>query len=312
MAKRKGSFTSLYLKKGKLGKEYAWLEEHLLLETIMGSRAFGTNNADSDYDVSVIVMPRRQDVYPQQYGKIIGLDKIDTFNRMELKGPGEVLIDDNGRKVEIDFMSLINFFDLAGFNGSPSVEILFARRHLVVTGSQVGWTLRDNKGLFVSLKNVEAIKGFAISQLRRIRSKKPVGKDRLKLIEQFGYDVRMASHVLRTLHESIQLLQTGDMDLMYNNEEYKLMKEGKWGDLDTFEKECQSKLHFIEDLIVKTKIPAEPPTEKLRALLANMLEDRYGSLSGSKQELEYISTKDVMDMFKVIDGKLDKWLARQF
>ena len=302
----KSSFTSFYLKKQKIGKEYAWLKDNLVLETIMGSHAFGTNNADSDFDVSVIVMPKREDVYPQQYGKIIGLDEIKPFTRMELKGPDEKIVDDNGYNIEIEFISLINFFSLAGFNGSPSIEVLFTRRNLVTASSKVGWLLRDNNNLFLSLKAVDSIKGFAISQLRRIRTKKPVAKDRVALIKKYGYDIRMASHVLRTLHESIQLLQKCDMDLMFNNEEYKLMKEGKWGNIDVFEKECQSKLHFIEELYTKTKLPLEPQGEKLRGLLAKILEEQYGSLAGAKQEFEYISSKDVMDMLLKIDKKLIK------
>ena len=97
---------------------------------------------------------------------------------------------------------------------------------------------------------------------------------------------------------------SGDRRLL--EKEYKLMKEGKWGNIDVFEKECQSKLHFIEELYTKTKLPLEPQGEKLRGLLAKILEEQYGSLAGAKQEFEYISSKDVMDMLLKIDKKLIK------
>lgn len=300
----KGTIVDLYIKHGRIDKDYIWIKDNIVLETIMGSHAFGTHNDKSDYDISTIVMPKTEDVYPHKYGKIFGYDQFKPFENYQIKGPKKRLVD-NGKEYEIEFISLINFFRIAGLKGSPSVEILFARRNLVKFATKIGWMIRDNNRLFVSLKAVDAIKGFATSQMRRIRTRKPKTQARQLLIKQYGYDTKMASHVLRTLHESIQILQTGNMDLMYNKEEYKLMKEGKWGDIDKLEEEFRNKITYIEELKSKTKIPFEPQEEKLRALLLNILEEFYGSLSNAGTEVEYISTKDVMEMFNKMDNKMN-------
>jgi len=84
------------------------------------------------------------------------------------------------------------------------------------------------------------------------------------------------------------------------------MKSGQWGDVDRLEEEFRNKLSYIEELKSKTKIPFEPQAEKLRALLLNILEEYYGSMSSAGTEVEYISTKDVMDMFNKLDKKIDK------
>ena len=52
------NYTEKYIEKGILEPSLHWFKENEVLQTIIGSKAYGTNNDDSDIDVVSIVMPK--------------------------------------------------------------------------------------------------------------------------------------------------------------------------------------------------------------------------------------------------------------
>jgi len=297
------NFTEWFVK-NKLDNNDAWFQQNLLLETILGSHAYGCNREDSDYDIYCIVMPRREHLWPQKFGYILNFDDIPSFRRKELKGDNRTKIDN--KEVEIEWISIIEFFNLAGLSGSPNLlEVLFAKRNLVTVSSKVGWMLRDKRKLFLSLKTFHSFKHYACRQMQKIRSREPVSTDRRKIIKQYGYDIKMSYHVLRLLDEMQQMLIDNDIDLMRNNSECRLMREGAWGDLNRFEQEFQKRMDYVEDLSRKTSLPQQLEAASLHNFLNELIEDYYGSEDKAQRNFEYISTKDVMDKLSEITEMLN-------
>lgn len=288
----------------KLEKEYFWIKQNLLFETILGSRAYGCETEKSDYDVYCIVMPRYEHLWPQNFGYILGYDELPTFRRHQLKGEDRTII--NEKLVEIEWISIIEFFNLTAIKGSPNlIECLFTKRNLVTSCTKLGWILRDKRKLFLSLKTFHSFRHYAYRQMQRIRSRKPESEERQKIIDQCGYDIKMSYHVLRLLDEMQQLLIDNDIDLMRNNSECKLMKLGLWGDYERFDREFQHRMDYVEDLARKTNLPSEPQNAALRNLLQEIINEYYGTDEKIvKQQHEFISTKDVMDLFSQVKNDL--------
>jgi hypothetical protein len=181
------NYTQWYAQNGKFQKHEQWLVDNLLLETIVGSRAYGCSTEKSDYDILAIVLPKHEHLFPQKYGFVLGFDALPDFRRKELKGKKKIMIGD--KPFEAEWVSLIEFFIHAGLKGSPNlIECLFVRRELVTVGTKMGWFLRDNRRLFISMKTFHAFKGYANGQMHRIRQRNPETEDRKALIEKHGFD----------------------------------------------------------------------------------------------------------------------------
>jgi uncharacterized protein len=295
------NYTQWFSQNGKFQKQEMWLVDNLMLETIVGSHAYGCQNDKSDYDIMAIVLPRHEHLYPQKYGFVLGFDNVPKFERKELKGK-KILI---GEKLfEAEWISLIEFFVQAGLKGSPNlIECLFVKRELVTVGTKMGWYLRDNRRLFLSMRTFHAFKGYANGQMHRIRQRNPETEERKALIAKHGYDTKMAYHTLRLLDQLEQILTTNDIDLMRNKEEHKLMRAGEWGDFDRFDKEFQKRMDYVSELSTKCALPQQPQDGALKKLLVEILEEHYSEDSVA-QQTEYVSAKDVNDKLDLILKKL--------
>ena len=292
------NYTQWYAQNGYFQKHEQWLVDNLMLETIVGSHAYGCQTEKSDYDITALILPKHEHLYPQNYGFILGYDKLPDFKRKELKGKKAMIGD---KPFEAEWVSLIEFFVHAGLKGSPNLlECLFAKRELVTVGTKMGWYLRDNRKLFLSMKTFHSFKGYANGQMHRIRQRNPETDDRKLIIEKYDYDIKMAYHTLRLLDQLEQILTIGDIDLMRNKEECKVMRAGEWGDFDRFDKEFQKRMDYVTDLSRKCNLPPQPQDGALKKLLLEILEEHYTNDSTKVQQDEYLSVKDVNEKFHTI------------
>jgi predicted nucleotidyltransferase len=300
------NYTQWYAQNGKFQKHEQWLVDNLMLETIVGSQAYGCQTKKSDYDIIAIILPKFEHINPQNYGFILGFDQLPDFKRKELKGEKKKVV--IGKQIcEEEWISLIEFFTQAGLKGSPNlIESLFVRKELVTVGTKMGYYLRDQRRLFLSMKTYHSFKGYANGQMHRIRQRNPETEDRQLLIKKYGYDIKMAYHTLRLLDQLEQIITVNDIDLMRNKEEHKLMRAGEWGDFDRFDKEFQKRMDHLEELVRKCNLAPQPQQGSLKKLLAEILEEHYPSGECSQIIDEYISVKDINEKFNKIINLLSK------
>jgi hypothetical protein len=300
------NYTQWYAQNGKFQKHEQWLVENLLLESIMGSQAYGCQTEKSDYDILAIVLPKPEHINPQKYGFVIGFDQLPEFKRKELKGDNKK-VNIGKQVVEAEWISLIEFFAQAGLKGSPNlIEGLFVKRELVTVGTKMGYYLRDQRRLFLSMKTFQAFKGYANGQMHRIRSREPETEERRLIIEKYGMDLKMCYHTIRLLDQMEQILTIGDIDLMRNKEECKLMRSGEWGNFDRFDKEFQKRMDHLEELSRKCNLSPQPQQGSLKKLLMEILEEHYPSGERAQVIDEYISVRDVNAKFNSILELLSK------
>jgi len=272
-------YTDEFIKSDRLENSLD-IKKNLVLETISGSRARHISDFNSDIDIIAIFIDRWQDFNPITCDIILGFDDFKRFEHQEVKGPNKkIIILPSGVDCEGEWFSLTRFFYLAGIKGSPPlIESLFVQNEFVTFSTNIGKRLIDNRNLFLSTKTFQAFKGHSTGQLERIRkahlSKKSDNIARQKYIDLFGYDVKMASHLLLWLDEMEQITTLNSIDLTRNKEEAKIMRQGKWGTFDKLEKYFNSKIKSLEELFLKSSL-LQPQTKELHNLLKRCIYEFY-------------------------------------
>jgi predicted nucleotidyltransferase len=323
MADKETTYTKIFADQ-KFQPQESWIVNNLVLESIMGSHAYGCQTAESDYDIVGVVMDKHECLFPQMYNHILGFDQIPSFENKECKDTSKIIITQNKKDSEYEgaWHSLTNFFNLVA-NGSPNLtEVLFVNRALVTYAHDIGWMLRDHRRDFLSTKMYFSFKGYAFSQFARIRKEalrwkvehKCDNTNRIPLYEKNGYDVKMSYHTLRLLDLIHQLLTDGDLNLMRNKEECKVMRAGEWGDFKSFEEHVEKRLAELDSLVITCKaVPNKPQRQLLHDLLANCIEQWYGSESKmQKQTVEYVSVKMLWDRLDGIEKKIDNCATKPY
>lgn len=122
----------------------------IILETVSGSNAYGTNTPDSDLDIRGIAIP------PLKY-------YLGFVNRFKQKDKWDNYKD----KVIYD---LQKFFKLAA-NCNPNIlELLYVDEGDIIKIDALGRKLRENRELFLSKKCRYSYAGYAYSQYKRMKT----------------------------------------------------------------------------------------------------------------------------------------------
>ena len=119
----------------------------VLFRGVVGSRAYGTQNANSDMDVrGIFVVPSAE------YARLA-------------QPPKQVADERNDRT----YYSLVRFCELM-FEANPTtIEMLFLPDDCIMKTSPAHSMLVDNRGLFVTQKAVDSHLGYALSQIKKAR-----------------------------------------------------------------------------------------------------------------------------------------------
>jgi len=154
-----------------------------------------------------------------------------------------------------DIYSIVKFFQLCMENNPNMVDALYTPASMVVQSTQVGQLVKESRDLFLHKGCWHKFKGYAYSQLHKIDIKNPEpGSKRAELVEQYGYDVKFAYHVVRLMQEVEMILAEGTLDLVRCNEVLKAIRRGEWT-------EAQIRQYFtdkerqLEDLYHKSALP---------------------------------------------------------
>jgi hypothetical protein len=127
--------------------------KHLIYMTLSGSRAYGINTPESDYDYRGIIIPPT--IYYDGF--------LHSFDQKEgLEGYGQDSVAYN----------IIKFFKLAA-NCNPNIlEILFVPDDLITVNTEYGEMIRSRAHDFLSKKAEYSFHRYAYAQLKRIKGHK--------------------------------------------------------------------------------------------------------------------------------------------
>lgn len=131
-------------------KSLPWLEERTILWVPFGSRAYGTQRPDSDYDYRGVACA--------PHGYRDGF--LHTFNQATFKAPDP----------DATIFELRKFMFLASNCNPGAFEVLFVEDANVLSEQPAGRILREHRDMFLSQKALHTFRGYAMSQLKRIKT----------------------------------------------------------------------------------------------------------------------------------------------
>lgn len=141
------------MKKALSNLEYDFLRNDVHLGdricylTLGGSRAYGTNNENSDIDVRGIVLERPKEIYGNQ-----------RFEQFE------------DRATDTIIYGLKKYVNLCISCNPNVIEMLGTREEDIILINDVGKIIRDNRKLFLTKRAYVTFSGYATMQLRRLQN----------------------------------------------------------------------------------------------------------------------------------------------
>ena len=260
--------------KGLLNSPPWFMENNVQLEVIMGSNAYGVSSDTSDMDIYGFCMPPKDYIFPHLRGEIADFStagkSFQTWQQHHIK-------DDEARKeYDLCIYSIQRFFRLCMDNNPNMVDALFVPRRCVLFSTGVGEMVRENRQMFLHKGCWQKFKGYAYSQLHKMKTKKPEGKRR-EGVDIHGYDLKFAYHVVRLINEVEQILVTGNLDLEAGREQLKSIRRGDWS-MQQVTDYFEAKEKQLEQAYIESSLPYGPDEEAIKSLLMKCIEEHYGSI----------------------------------
>jgi predicted nucleotidyltransferase len=251
-----------------------WLIANSQYLTVMGSDAYGVSSGSSDVDIYGFCVPPRYMVFPHLAGEVLGFGR--QAQRFEQWQEHHVLA--NEKMYDFSIYGIVKYFDLCMENNPNMIDSLFTPRRCVIHSTQIGEHVRQHRRLFLHKGAWHKFKGYAYAQMSKIANKVNASNPkRAESIEQFGYDVKFAYHVVRLLNQVEQIMVEGDLDLERNREQLKAIRRGEWS-IEQLHEYFTTKEKALEETYAASKLPHGPDEERIKAILLECLELHYGNL----------------------------------
>lgn len=251
-----------------------WLPDNMMFEGVTGSVAYGVSTDTSDMDIIGFCIPPKEQLFPHLAGHISGFgtppERFDLFQCHHIKH--------NNKEYDIAIYSIVKFFQLIMENNPNMVDALFLPRNCVLHSTQIYEYLRSSRHMFLHKGCWPKFRGYAYSQLSKIRTKANSSNPaRQESIQLHGYDVKFAYHIVRLLLEVEQILTEQNLDLQRHSSILKSIRSGEWP-LTRLEEWFDHKEKVLELTYSNSTLQAMPNEKKIKALLFECLEMHYGSL----------------------------------
>ena len=139
----------------------------------MGSVAYGVSSDTSDMDVYGVCMPPKDMVFPHLAGEIFGfgtqIKRFETWQEHHIQRRQAVGLPDLRHR---------QFFQLAMENNPNIIDSLFTPRRCVLSSTAIGEYIREHRVDFLHKGAWHKFKGYAYSQLNKIKTKTADGQAR--------------------------------------------------------------------------------------------------------------------------------------
>jgi predicted nucleotidyltransferase len=242
----------------------------------MGSEAYGASlgQGNSDIDVQGFAIPKKDEVFPHTAGYIFQFGAPpNPFQQWTNHH-----VNDGPKEYDLTVYSIVKFFHLVMENNPNMVDTLFVPDSCVLHSTKVGNMVRKNRKEFLHKGSMHKLRGFAFSQMSKIKNKRGSGNDkRQATITEHGYDTKHAYHVVRLCLQAEQILSEGDLELNRNSQMLLSVRRGEWT-FEYLERWFEAKEIALETLYSTSTLRHNPDVDAIKSLLLRCLEQHYGSL----------------------------------
>lgn len=261
-----------------------WLPDNTQFLGYAGSAAYGVSGDTSDMDCFGFVIPPREIVFPfTDGGHIYGFGR--QQERFRVWSEHHVKLPDEGREFDFSVYNIVDFFHLAMENNPNILDVLFLPRRCILHTTKIAEHARANRRLFLHKGAMHKLRGYAFSQMSKIRNKtNSSNPKRAAVIEEHGFDLKFAYHVVRLMLQSEQILVEHDLDIERNSEVLKNVRRGEWS-LEQLDEWFTAKEKSLETVYANSTLRHSPDETRIKELLLEALEMHYGPLTtGVKRE----------------------------
>jgi hypothetical protein len=162
------SITDRLISKGLISPP-GFLKANVHYEVMMGSIAYGCSNDTSDVDVYGFCIPPKDIIFPHLKGVIQGFDKqVQSFEQFQKH---HVTDKDTEKEYDLLIYNIVKYFRLVMDNNPNMLDSLFVPRRCVLYSSRIGEMVREKRKLFLHKGSFHKLKGYAYSQLHKMRGK---------------------------------------------------------------------------------------------------------------------------------------------
>lgn len=153
--------------------------------TICGSHSYGVADTavkDSkmpDMDIYGICIPPKDYLFPHLRGEVTGFGTPGP--RFEQWSQHHIIDADahggHGQEYDFTIFNIVKYFELCRTGNPNMIDTLFTHETCILHCTKIGRMIRDNRKLFISKEIWAKFRGYAASQLHKIRTKEPEGKN---------------------------------------------------------------------------------------------------------------------------------------
>lgn len=147
----------------------SFMKSNVQYEVIMGSYAYGVSTDVSDVDIYGFCIPTKDLIFPHLTGHIEDFD--DQVNKFFQYQQHHIKDDEAQKEYDLTIYSIIKYFRLCMDNNPNMVDSLFVPQHCVLHCTSIGNMVREKRHIFLHKGSWHKFKGYAYSQLQKIRTK---------------------------------------------------------------------------------------------------------------------------------------------
>lgn len=265
--------------KSLLGGYPRWIKNNIHWEVITGSVAYSMSNDTSDMDIYSWAIPPRNMLFPHLQGHILGFGIApENFNVFQCH---HIQDTEANKEYDITCYNIVSYFNLCMQCNPNMIDSLFVPRRCVLYSTPIGEHMRSYRKLFLHKGAYYKYRGYAHQQMGKIDGRANASNPKRKAsIEQFGYDVKFGSHVVRLLLQMEEVLTTGDLTLDRNSEILKSIRRGEWT-LERLKEWHAEKERSLETVFANSKLPDKPDEAAIKTILLDCLTYHFGPLTGA-------------------------------
>lgn len=246
-------------------KEQEMALENIIYKIRIGSNLYGTYITNSsDEDFSGVFVPEKD--------YVMGIKMVE---QVSLSQKASKTVKNQPGDVDFVLYALPKFIKLLIGNNPNIIEFLYVPKSCVMYTTEWAERLIENRHLFLSKKAYHTFTGYAYSQRRKLEVKKENMTGRKELVEQYGFDTKFASHIIRLLFELLQILteKTLTFPLPQNN----LIRDIKLGryDLQWIFDKADYLGKLCDEAYIKSDLQYSANEEEINKLQIKLLEDYW-------------------------------------
>jgi len=227
----------------------------VILMVLAGSRAYGTQNPDSDRDLRGVCIP------PLEY--IVGLGR---FEQMHTEGSGDQVIYD-----------LRKFLRLAADSNPNILEMLWTEGGDILICTEAGKRLRAIREKLLSKRVFQTFGGYARQQMYRLQHYKPEpGSKKDEDVQKYGFPTKHAQHLMRLLWMGEEILRTGKVRVNRTGVDADILQQirrGEWP-LEKVLAEADKAEARLKAAYEVTTLPARPDHDAANQLCIELMSER--------------------------------------